>query len=70
MVNKLSKRSRGDDEGNADFGLPAKVVDLKPGFDSEVVERGVETGTDRRLRPREEKDIPKETLAARIAKIQ
>jgi hypothetical protein len=70
MSNMPSKRIKGGDEENADFGLPENVADHKSGFDREVANQEVETGNDRRRRPREEKDVPQESLAARIAKIR
>ena len=59
----------GADEGNTAFGLPVKVVDHKSGFDGEVAEQGAEMGKNLRRRPSEKKNIPQETLAARIRKI-
>ena len=61
------------DEENTTFGLPKKVTDQKSGFDrsgldSEAAKQEVETSKDRRRRPRKEKDIPQESLAARIGK--
>jgi hypothetical protein len=69
MMNMRSEMTKGGDEENTDFGLPAKTVDQKSGFDRGV-EQQVETDDNPRLRPSEEKDIPQESLAARIAKIQ
>jgi hypothetical protein len=68
MANINSKRIKGGDEENTAFGLPAKVVDHKSGFDRGVAEQEAETGKNRRRRPSEEKDIPQEALAARIGK--
>jgi hypothetical protein len=64
------ERMEETDEEDTAFGLPANVVDQKPGLDLEVAKQEVGTGRDRRLRPREEKDIPQESLAARIGKIR
>jgi hypothetical protein len=61
---------KGADEENTAFGLPAKAVDHKSGFDDEVAKQEVETGNNLRLRPREKKDVPQESLAARIGKIR
>lgn len=58
----------GADEKDTSFGFPEKVVDQKSGFDGQVAKEEVETGNNRRLRPRETKDVPQESLAARIAK--
>ncbi len=63
-----SKRIEDTDEENTEFGLPAKLVDHKPGLDLEVAKQELETDNNRRLRPREKKDIPQESLAARISK--
>lgn len=60
----------GADERDTSFGFPEKIVDQKSGFDSEVAKEEVETGNNRRLRPREKKDVPQESLAARIGKTQ
>jgi hypothetical protein len=65
-----SERIKGADEENAAFAFPAKAVDQKSGFDSEVAKQEVEEGNNRRLRPREKKDIPQESLASRIGKIR
>jgi len=70
MENMRTERIKDGDEKNTNFGLPEKVVDQKSGFDREIAEQKVETGNDRRRRPSEEKDIPQETLAARIDKIR
>jgi hypothetical protein len=56
------------DEEDTAFRLPATVVDQKPGLDLEVAKQEAETGKDLRRRPIEKKDIPQESLAARIAK--
>ncbi len=70
MTNMHSKTIEDGDEGNSAFGLPAKTVDQTSGFERGVAEQEAETGKDIRLRPSEEKDIPQESLAARIGKIQ
>jgi hypothetical protein len=70
MADMRSRKSKGGDEENSAFGLPAKTVDHKSGVHHEVAKQGVEKGHNRRRRPREEKDIPQETLAARIGKIR
>jgi hypothetical protein len=64
-----SKRIKGADEQNTAFGLPAKALDEKSGFKGEIAKEEVQSGNDRRLRPREKKDIPQESLAVRIGKI-
>lgn len=64
-----SMRFKGADEENTAFGLPAKAVDQKSGFEGEVAKQEGEAGNNRRLRPREKKDVPQESLAARIGKI-
>jgi hypothetical protein len=61
-------RIKGTDEENTTFGPPTRVADQKPGFSGEVAKQEVETRHDRRLRPRDRKDIPQEGLAYRIAK--
>ena len=63
-------RIKGADEENTAFGLPAKVVDLKSGFDGEIAKQEAQKDNNRRRRPREKKDIPQEALAARIGKIR
>lgn len=68
MADMSSKRIKGGDEENSAFGLPAKIADHKAGFEREVAKQEVETGKHRRLRPSEGKDVPKESLAARIRK--
>jgi hypothetical protein len=61
-------RMEGANEGDTAFGLPANALDRKPGLNLEVAKQEAETGKDLRRRPREKKDIPQESLAARIAK--
>ena len=70
MKNMRSKRTKGGDEENTAFELPGKVADHKSGFDRKVAKEAAETGNNRRRRPSEEKDVPQESLAARIAKVQ
>jgi hypothetical protein len=70
MANMRSKRIKGGDEENTEFGLPEKVADHKSGFDREVAKQEVETDNNRRRRPSEEKNIPQEALSTRIAKIR
>jgi len=70
MPNMRSKKIKGGDEENTEFGHPEKIADHKSGFDREVAKDEDETGNNRRRRPSEEKDIPQEALAARIGKIQ
>ncbi len=70
MANTLGKRSNGGDEENTAFGRSAKLAEHKSGFDRKVVKQGAETGKHPRRRPSAEKDIPQESLAARIAKRQ
>ena len=65
-----SERLKGADEENVAFGLLAKAVDQKSGFAPEVAKQEVEEGNNRRRRPTEKKDIPQESLASRIGKIQ
>lgn len=61
-------RIKDDDEENTAFGFPIENVDQKPGFDGEVTKETTKIGINRRLRPSEKKDIPQESLAARISK--
>ena len=61
-------RIKGADEENTAFGFQAKAVDQKSGFDGEVAKQEYEMGNDHRLQPSEKKDIPQESLAARIGK--
>jgi len=68
MADILSKRIKAGDEENVAFEISAKTADHKAGFVREGGNREVETGRHRRLRPREEKEVPKESLAARIRK--
>lgn len=68
MANMSPKRIQRDDEENTGFGLPAKVADHKSGFDRSVAKKEAETGKNRRRRPSEEKDIPRESLATRVAR--
>jgi len=70
MANMSSKNIKGSDEENTSFGVPEKVVDLKAGFQREVAKQEGETHSDQRRRPSEEKDIPQESLAARIGKMR
>lgn len=63
-------RIKGADDENTAFGLPAKTVDQKPGFDGEIAKQEVESSNNRRLRPTDKKDIPQESLAARISKFR
>jgi hypothetical protein len=65
-----SERTKVNDEKNTAFGFPEKLADQKSGFERETAKQEVETGKDHRLRPIEEKDIPREPLAARIGKIR
>ncbi len=64
------ERTKVSDDENSNFGFPVNVVDQKSGFDRGTAKKEVETGKDHRRRPIDEKDIPKEPLAARIGKIQ
>ena len=63
-----SGKIQSDDSENTAFGLPEKVADHKPGVEHEVAKQEVEQGKTHRLRPSEERDIPKESLAARIVR--
>ena len=63
-----SKQSTNGDDGNAAFGFPEKVADLKPGFDEGASKRDVKTGDSHRFRPSNRRDVPKGSLADRIAK--
>lgn len=65
-----SMRIKGADEENTAFGLPAKTADHKSGFYGDIVKQEVESGNNHRRRPREKKDVPQESLAARIGKAQ
>jgi hypothetical protein len=66
--NDSSKGSEGGDEKNTAFGLPVNIAHHKSGFDGTVAKEEAGTSKDLRRRPGEEKDIPQESLAARIAK--
>jgi hypothetical protein len=68
MADIRSKRIKGGDEENSGFGLPARIADHRAGFEHKVAKQEVETGKNRRLRPSKEKEVPKESLAARIRK--
>jgi hypothetical protein len=70
MHSRRGKRTEGGDEENTAFGLPGQVADHKPGFDSAVPKQEAETGNNRRFRPSAKKDIPQQSLAARIGKKQ
>jgi len=59
----------GDDENGA-FEPAGKIADHKPGFERAVEPRETDPGHHQRLQPDDEKSIPRESLAARIAKIQ
>jgi hypothetical protein len=65
-----SERSKADDEKNTDFGFQRKVMERKSGFNREPAKQEAEKGEDGWLSPSEEKDIPQESLAARIGKTQ
>ena len=64
----MSQRSKGSDEQNKGFGIREKLADHKPGIDMGSQEREPESSGNHRFRRSEQKDIPKESLAARIAK--
>lgn len=66
----MCSRSKADDEKNADFGVERKVMDRKSGFNREPAKKEVEKGKDHQRSPSEAKDIPQESLAVRIGKIQ
>jgi hypothetical protein len=66
MANR-HKVETGDAE-NTGFGLPKYVADHKPGFDHGGPRQRIESGDDHRFRRSEKKDVPHESLAARIRK--
>lgn len=69
----VSDRTKGADEEDVAFGFPAKVEDQKSGFvgevaNEDVAKQEVKAGNNHRLPSSEKKDIPQESLAARISK--
>lgn len=64
----MTKRTKDGDGENTGFGFRENVVKHKPGFEAGSQEREPESAGNHQLRPSPQKDIPKETLAARIAK--
>ena len=64
----MTKRTKAGDAENTGFGFREKIVKHKPGFEPGSQEREPEAAGNHRFRPSPQKDIPKETLAARIAK--
>jgi hypothetical protein len=62
--------SQGPEHGDADntaFGIPDRSMQRKPGYVKSVTEPR-EEATDRRRRPSDDQDIPREPLAERIAR--
>ena len=67
MASMYSRRPERGDEDNTAFGLPERSLERKPGYTRNVTEREDEAAGHRR-RPSDEKDIPQEPLAERIAR--
>jgi hypothetical protein len=67
---KMTPKARAPgDERNASFGIPAKSVQHKPGFDAEVAKHHEEQQQHRKVyrrQPKDAKDIPQKPLAERI----
>jgi hypothetical protein len=73
MVNMTEKRQRSmniksADEENTSFGLPAKMLDRKSGFESKVATQEVNMDKDRVFSPHTKKEVPRESLAVRLDK--
>ena len=64
----MSQRTRDSDTGNAGFSFRNDVVHHKPGFEKAATHADAEARGNHRFRARDEKDVPKESLAARLAK--
>lgn len=64
----MTKRTQADDDKNTGFSFRENVVKHKPGFDLGSQEREPEDSGNHRFRRSEERDVPKESLAERIAK--
>lgn len=64
----MTKRTKAEDEKNTGFNFRDDVARHKPGFEPASQEREPDDSGNHRFRRSEEKDVPKESLAARIAK--
>lgn len=62
-----SDRTKTSDDGNTGFGFRTSVADHKPGFVAAEAHKGGDHG-DHRARPRDQKDVPRGTLAERLSK--
>lgn len=59
---------KGADEENTSFGLPAKILDRKSGFESKVTTQEVNADKDRVFSRHTKKEVPRESLAVRLGK--
>ena len=67
MASVYAERAQPGDEDNTAFGLPERLQQRKPGYVRAIAPAEGEPGDERR-RPSDGKDIPQESLAARMAK--
>jgi hypothetical protein len=63
----MAKTTRDSDAGNQAFGISKNVTHHKPGVDMAAEEKDADTGNHRFQRSKET-DIPRGTLAERIAR--
>jgi len=63
----MAQRTKGSDDGNTHFTFRKNITQHKPGFEKAVAERETEAGN-HRFKASDEKHVPKESLAARLAK--
>ncbi len=63
----MAQRTRDSDTGNAGFSFRKDVIHHKPGFEKAAAHTDAEAGGNHRFRARDEKDVPKGSLASRIA---
>lgn len=64
----MAQRTRDSDAENTNFTFRKNVILHKPGFEKPAAVSAAEGGGNHRFRARDEKDVPKESLAARLAK--
>lgn len=64
----MAQRSKSSDDDNADFTVHLNVVRHKPGFQKAAIVES-DTGENHRFKSRPQKDVPKESLAARLARL-
>jgi len=64
----MAQRTKDGDAGNTGFSFRKDVVHHKPGFEKAAAHGDAEAGGNHRFRARDEKDVPKESLASRLGK--